>query len=275
MSQLITSIEPKSGLEIFNFQELYRYRDLFWLLVKRDISLRYKQSFLGVVWAVLQPLLPALMFTLIFGVFAKMPSDGASYLLFVFCSTSLWSLFSQSLSRAGNSLVGNANLVTKIYFPRIIIPLSSVGAVVFDFLIACVVLAILMAVHHVTPTIRVLLFPVFVLQAFVTAVGISLWLSALNVKYRDFSYALPFVIQVWMYVTPVVYSASIVPAKWRLLFSMNPAVGFIEGARWSLIATTSSFNIPMELVSVGIGIVIFITGLWYFRRMEDQFADVI
>ncbi len=270
----VTVIEPKSEWNIFNFGEVFRYRDLLFLLAKRDISLRYKQSAIGVLWAVLQPLLPALMFTIIFGMFAKLPSDGTSYLLFVFCGTTIWSLFSQSLTRAGNSLVGNANLVTKIYFPRIIIPLSSVGSVIFDFLISCVVLAILMAIHNVVPTVRMFLFPIFVLQTFVTAFGISLWLSALNVKYRDFTYALPFVIQVWMYVTPVVYASSIVPDKYRLLFSINPAVGFIEGARWSLISS-SSFNLPMELVSAGIGIILFISGLWYFRRMENQFADVI
>ena len=274
MNSTTVVIEPKSRWDLLNFRELFQYRDLFWLLAFRDISLRYKQTAIGVVWAVLQPLLPAIIFAVLFGLFAKLPSDGAPYLIFVFCGMLIWNFFSQAITRAGNSLVGNANLVTKIYFPRIIIPLSSVGSVIFDLLISCGLLAVLMMIYHIVPTWRILLFPVFVMEAFLVAVGLSLWLSALNVKYRDFMYAMPFIIQLWLYATPIVYSSTIVPEKYRGLFALNPAVGFVEGIRYAVLGK-SALTVEMTLVSLAVGIVLFVSGLWYFRRTEEFFADVI
>ena len=272
--KVVTIIEQVTRWRLFDFKELWRYRDLFWLLALRDVSLRYKQTAIGVVWAILQPLLPAIIFAVLFGLFAKLPSDGAPYVVFVFCGMAVWNFFSQSLTRAGNSLVGNASLVTKIYFPRIIIPLASVGSVLFDLLISFAILIVMMFFYHIVPTWRLFLFPVFVFESFAVSIGLSLWLSALNVKYRDFMYAMPFVIQLWLYATPIVYSSSIVPQKFRGLFALNPAVGFVEGVRWSILGS-SSLTTEMTVISLVSGIVLFLSGLWYFRRTEEYFADVI
>lgn len=269
-----TIIEPVSRWRLFDIKEFWRFRDLFWLLALRDISLRYKQTAIGIIWAVLQPLVPAIIFAILFGFFAKLPSDGSPYLVFVFCGMTVWNFFSQSLTRAGNSLVGNSNLVTKIYFPRIIIPLASVGSVIFDLLISCLVLLIMLLFYHIVPSWRILLFPVFILEAFLVSAGISLLLSSLNVKYRDFMYAMPFIIQLWLYATPIVYSSAIIPIKYRAIYALNPAVGFIEGVRWSILGK-SSLTMEMIIVSVVSGIILLISGLWYFRKTEDYFADVI
>src|SRR5271157_153018 len=220
-----TIIRPASKIGFFDVKEIWRYRELFYTLAVRDIQLRYKQTAFGVVWAILQPLLPAVIFAVIFGPFAQLPSNGSPYLLFVFTGTMIWNLFSQSITRAGNSLVGNASLISKVYFPRIVVPLSSIGAVIFDFLVTAVLLVAFMVLYKTPPTINLLFLPLFILLALVTAVGISLWLSALNVKYRDFMYAMPFLVQVWLYATPVVYASSLVPQKFQWIYSVNPAVG--------------------------------------------------
>lgn len=267
-------IEPQSRWKLLDFKEIWKYRDLLWLLAKRDISLRYKQTAIGSVWAILQPLLPAIIFAVIFGKFARLPSDGSPYMVFVFCGMVIWTFFSQAITRAGNSLIGNSQLITKIYFPRIIVPLSSVGSVIFDLLVSCIVLAVMLALHKIVPTWRVTVFPLFLLEAFFTSVGISLWLSALNVKYRDFMYAMPFIIQLWLYATPIVYSSAIIPEKYRWLYALNPAVGFVEGVRWSLLGK-AELTIAMTVSSLVACLVFFLTGLWYFKRMEDYFADVI
>ena len=274
MNMPVMVIEPKSRFKLIDFTELWSYRSLFWQFAKRDVSLRYKQAVMGIAWAVLQPLLPAIIFAIVFGIFMKAPSDGQPYLLFVFTGMVIWNFFSQVLLRAGNSLTANANLITKVYFPRIVIPLASTGAVLFDLLISCVLLGALMLIYNVYPSWRLIFLPVVILLAFVSSAGISLWFSALNVKYRDFMYALPFIVQVWLYATPIVYSSSVVPQQWQILFSLNPAVGLVEGARWAVLGgsglTTCAFA-----VSVSTSIFFFVSGLWYFQRMERSFADVI
>ncbi len=269
-----TIIRPSSKIGFFDVREIWRYRELLYMLAVRDIQLRYKQTAFGVVWAVLQPLLPAIIFAVIFGMFAKLPSNGSPYLLFVFTGTMIWNLFSQSISRAGNSLVGNAALISKVYFPRMVVPLSSIGAVIFDFLITAVLLVAFMVLYKTPPTMNLVFFPLFILLALVTAVGISLWLSALNVKYRDFMYAMPFLVQVWLYATPVVYASSLVPQKFRWIYSINPAVGFVEGFRWSVLGK-GTLTPAMLIISSSIAIVALVSGLIYFKSTERNFADVI
>lgn len=274
MNKSVMVIEPISRYKLIDFNELWNYRNLFWQFAKRDVSLRYKQAVMGIAWAVLQPLLPAIIFAIVFGMFMKAPSDGQPYLLFVFTGMVIWNFFSQVLLRAGSSLTANANLITKVYFPRLIIPLASTGAVLFDLLISCVLLAVLMLIYNVYPTWRLMFLPVVILLAFVSSAGISFWVSALNVKYRDFMYALPFIVQVWLYATPVVYSSSVVPQKWQILFSLNPAVGLVEGARWAVLGG-SGLTLLAFAVSVTMSIFFFVSGLWYFQRMERSFADII
>ena len=267
-------IKPTKGWAALNLRELWRYRDLLSILIERDIKLRYKQTALGIVWVVLQPLIAALIFAAIFGRLAKLPSDGAPYLLFVFCGLTAWNYFSQALQRAGNSLVSNAQLVSKIYFPRLLIPLAHTLAVLVDFVVMLLVLFVMMAIYHVAPSIRILALPVFLLLATLTATGVALWFSALGVKYRDFMYALPFLVQVWMYASPVVYPMSLIPARWQLWFALNPATGFIEGFRWSVLGT-GAFDQRLLLITIAVSIVSFLSGTFFFRRVERSFADVI
>ena len=208
------------------------------------------------------------------GRLAKLPSDGAPYLLFVFCGLTAWNYFSQALQRAGNSLVSNAQLVSKIYFPRLLIPLAHTLAVLVDFVVMLLVLFVMMAIYHVAPSIRILALPVFLLLATLTATGVALWFSALGVKYRDFMYALPFLVQVWMYASPVVYPMSLIPARWQLWFALNPATGFIEGFRWSVLGT-GAFDQRLLLITIAVSILSFLSGTFFFRRVERSFADVI
>jgi lipopolysaccharide transport system permease protein len=271
----VTVIKPTRGWASLNLGDLWRYRDLLVILAGRDVKLRYKQTILGVAWVILQPLVTALIFTVVFGNFAKLPSDGVPYMLFTFAGLLPWNLFSQSLQRAGNSLVGSSQMISKVYFPRMAIPLASTGSVLIDFLVSLVVFVVLMVVFQVTPTWRILTLPFFLLLALVTAVGVSLWLSALSVYYRDFMFAMPFVIQAWMYASPVAYAASVVPEKWRLLYSLNPAIGFVEGFRWALLGGAGPLTVQMVLVSALGAIVAFVSGAFVFRRIERGFADVI
>ena len=267
-------IRPTKGWAALNLRELWSYRDLLVILIGRDIKLRYKQTALGIAWVVLQPLIAALIFAAIFGRLAKLPSDGMPYLLFVFCGLTAWNYFSQALQRAGNSLVSNAQLVSKIYFPRLLIPLAHTLAVLVDFVVMLLVLFVMMAIYHVAPSIRILALPVFLLLATLTATGVALWFSALGVKYRDFMYALPFLVQVWMYASPVVYPMSLIPARWQLWFALNPATGFIEGFRWSVLGT-GAFDQRLLLITIAVSIVSFLSGTFFFRRVERSFADVI
>jgi lipopolysaccharide transport system permease protein len=267
-------IKPTKGWAALNLRELWRYRDLLSILIERDIKLRYKQTALGIVWVILQPLIAALIFAAIFGRLAKLPSDGTPYFLFVFCGLTAWSYFSQALQRASNSLVSNAQLVSKVYFPRLLIPLAHTLAVLLDFVVMLVILFFLMGIYRVAPTAHLLALPFFLLLAILTATGIALWFSALSVKYRDFMYALPFLIQVWMYASPVVYPASMVPEKWQIWFALNPAVGFIEGFRWSVLGR-SALDQPMLIITTLVSLLSFLSGAFFFRRVERQFADVI
>lgn len=267
-------IEPaRRGLGL-NFAEIWAYRDLLFILAGRDVKLRYKQTFLGVTWVILQPLVTALIFTVVFGNFAKLPSDNLPYILFVFAGLLPWNLFSASLSRAGGSLVGSANLISKVYFPRILVPLASTGAVLIDFVVASIVLGFLMVIYQIPPTIRILAVPFFLLLTLLTAMGVSLLISAWSVYYRDFLFALPFLIQAWTYASPVAYAMSIVPEQWRWVFSLNPAVAFIEGFRWALLGS-NGLTWSMVAVSTFSSLLFFILGLLVFRRIERGFADVI
>ncbi|MBA3341078.1 MAG: ABC transporter permease [Gemmatimonadaceae bacterium] len=267
-------IQPTSGWAALNLRELWTYRDLLLILAGRDVKLRYKQTGLGVTWVILQPLVAALIFTIMFGRFAKLPSDGHPYIVFVFSGVVVWNYFAAVLQRAGNSLITDARLITKVYFPRLAIPLASVFSALVDLAVALGVLGVLMLVYGIMPTWRILLLPFFIGLTAVTATGVSLWLSALNVRYRDFAHAMPFMLQVWMFASPVAYATSIVPERWRLLYSLNPAVTFIEGMRWSVLGTSSIEPAMVVLTSI-VALVVFIGGAFFFRRVEQGFADSV
>ena len=255
-------------------RELWLYRDLLALLIQRDVSIRYKQSVVGIAWAFLQPLILMTIFTIVFGRFAKLPSDGVPYPLFVVCGLLPWQYFSRSLAGSSGSLVGSTQLVTKVYFPRLIMPLSKTAAGLVDLAIAFVLVAILLAWYRIMPGWEILLLPVFILLALFAALAMGLWLTALNVRYRDVGLIVPFVIQIWMYCSPIAYSISLVPEKWRWLYSLNPMVGVAGGFRWALLG-----NAPPEinslLISTGIVLLLLGGGLAYFRRAERNFADII
>jgi len=267
-------VQPTHGLAALNLRELWAYRDLLLILATRDVKLRYKQTALGVIWVILQPLVAALIFAIIFGGFAKLPSDGSPYLLFVFCGMLPWNLFAGALQRAGNSLIGNSNLISKVYFPRVIIPIASTAAVLIDFVVSLALLLIFMLIYQVAPTWRLITLPFFLLLTLLAAIGVSLWLSGLNVYYRDFMYALPFVIQVWLYASPVAYATTLVPAQWRVLYGLNPAVAFIEGFRWAVLGQ-SALTGEMVGSATLVSLVFFVSGLYVFRRIERGFADVL
>ena len=267
-------IQPTTGWSALNLRELWTYRDLLMILAGRDVRLRYKQTALGVTWVVLQPLVAALIFAVMFGRFARLPSDGHPYVVFVFSGVVIWNYFASVLQRAGNSLITDQRLITKVYFPRLTIPLASTFSAGIDLLVALGVLAVLMAIYGIAPTWQLVALPFFIVMTAVAATGVSLWLSALNVKYRDFVYALPFLIQVWMYASPVAYATTIVPEQLRVLYSLNPAVAFIEGARWSILGN-SSITAAMVAVSSLFSLAVFIGGAFFFRRVERGFADVV
>jgi len=267
-------IEPTRGWLALNFRELWTYRDLLLILAGRDIKLRYKQTGLGVTWVVLQPVVAALIFAVMFGRFAKLPSDGKPYLVFVFSGVVVWNYFAAVLQRAGNSLITDQRLITKVYFPRLAIPLASTFSAMVDLAVSLGVLAVFMVVYGIAPTWRLVALPLFILLTAVAATGASLWLSALNVKYRDFVYALPFMLQVWMFASPVAYATTIVPERLRVYYSLNPAVAFIEGTRWAVLGS-SSITPAMVAVSVVLSVGVFIGGAFFFRRVERGFADVV
>ena len=267
-------IQPTRGWSALDLGELWKYRDLLMILAARDVKLRYKQTALGVTWVVMQPLVAALIFTVMFGRFAKLPSDGHPYILFVFAPVAIWNYFAAVLQRAGNSLITDARLITKVYFPRLAIPLASTFSALIDLAVSLSVLAVLMAIYGASPTWRILTVPLWIGLAALTATGVSLWLSALNVRYRDFVHAMPFLLQVWMLASPVAYGTSIVPEQWRLLYGLNPAVAFIEGMRWAVLGT-SSVTSGMVVIASAFAIVVFIGGAFFFRRVERGFADTV
>ena len=270
----ITIIEPKKGWIPVDLKEIWNYRELLYFLTKRDIKVRYKQTVLGGLWAIIQPVFTMVVFTLFFGRLAKMPSDGIPYPIFVYAGLLPWTYFANALSTSGNSLVGSANLITKVYFPRLIIPASASMAGLLDFFIAMLVMGAMMIYYQFVPSIGILLFPFLVGLTFLCAVGVGLWLSALNVQYRDIRYVIPFLVQLWMFVSPVIYPVSMVPQKYQWLLALNPMGGVIEAYRASLLG-----HMPINWSLLGLStvviIILFLSGLYYFRRMEKTFADVI
>jgi len=270
----ITVIEPKTGWVPVDFREIWNYRELLYFLTKRDIKVRYKQTVLGGLWAVIQPAFTMIVFTLFFGRLAQMPSDGLPYPIFVYAGLLPWTYFANAVSASGNSLVGSANLITKVYFPRIVVPASAALAGLLDFFIALFVLAALMIYYQFVPGWGILLFPFLVGLTFLCAVGVGLWLSALNVQYRDIRYAIPFLIQVWMFVSPVIYPVSLVKGNYQWLLALNPMGGVIHAYRASLLGHQP---IDWQLLTLSALMIfaIFLGGLYYFRRMEKVFADVV
>ncbi|MEA5078559.1 MAG: ABC transporter permease [Anaerolineaceae bacterium] len=271
----VVVIQPVKGLVALNLKDIWKYRELVYFLTWRDLKVRYKQSVLGALWAILQPFLNMVVFTVFFGNFAKIPSDGLPYPIFSFTATVPWAFFAAALSISARSMLTSGNMISKIYFPRMIVPFSSVLANLVDFLVAFVILIAMMFFYHITPTLNILWLPLFLLLAMITALGVGLWLSALVVMYRDFNYILTFIPTFWMYISPVVYSSSMIPEKWRVLYSLNPMTGVIEGFRWALLGSQGVATPLMIGISATISIVLFVTGMFYFRRMEKVFADMI
>ena len=266
-------IEPSRGWLNLRLKEIWLYRELLFFLAWRDIKIRYQQTVLGFAWAILQPFLTMVVFSIFFGALAKIPSDGIPYPIFNYAGLLPWHFFENAISVSTNSLVTNSNMVTKVYFPRLFIAISSVLSGLVDFGISFLVLIAMMIFYQVQPTIGVLYLPLFLLLAFITAMGVSLWMSALNVKYRDIRYIVPFLARFWFFATPIAYSSTMLEEPWRTLYGLNPMVGVVEGFRWALLGT----NPPQSMIflSVAISVVIFITGLLYFNRTEKTFADVI
>jgi lipopolysaccharide transport system permease protein len=257
-----------------NLSELWEYRELFLFLTWREVSVRYKQTVLGVAWAIIQPVMSMVVFTVFFGGLAKMPSDGVPYPIFTFAALVPWMLFSNGLTQSANSLVGNANLIRKVYFPRLVAPVATVLSGLVDFILAFIVLLGMMVYYGLFPTINIAWLPVLVLLALITSLGIGLWFSALNVEYRDVRHAVPFLTQLWLFATPIAYPSSLLLEPWRTLYGINPMVGVVEGFRWALLGTDTAGG-PMIAVSTVIAVVIFVGGAFYFRRMEKTFADVV
>ena len=270
----VTIIRPSSGWAALDLRDLWAYRELILFLTWRDLKVRYKQTLLGASWAVLQPFLTMVVFSIFFGGLAEVPSDGVPYPIFSYTALIPWTLFSKALQDASRSLVASSHMITKVYFPRMILPLSSVLAGLVDFLIAFVVLLGLMVYFSIFPTGNIWMLPLFLLLTLVTAVGVSLWLSALNVLFRDIGYVLPFLAQFWMFITPIAYPSSMVPERWQALYAVNPMTGVIEGFRWALLGTGQPPGI-MTVVSSLVALVLLISGMFYFKRMERIFADMV
>jgi lipopolysaccharide transport system permease protein len=271
----LTIIEPKKGWVPIDFKEIWNYRELLYFLTKRDIKVRYKQTVLGGLWAIIQPAFTMIVFTLFFGRLAKVPSEGMPYPIFVYAALLPWTYFANAVSNSGNSLVGSANLITKIYFPRLIVPASASLAGLLDFFIAMFVLGVLMIHYHFVPSILgIFLFPFLVGLTFLCALGVGLWLSAMNVQYRDIRYVIPFLVQIWMFVSPVIYPVSIVNEKYQWLLALNPMAGLIKAYRASILGN-QPVDWPLLGISAFIILLVLMSGLFYFRRMEKVFADVV
>lgn len=266
-------IRPPRKWVPIDFQEIWAYRELLYFFTWRDVKIRYKQTGLGFAWAVIQPLFTMIIFSLIFGAFAKIPSDGIPYPLFSYAALLPWTLFAEGMTRSTNSMVANAPIMTKVYFPRLLMPISGIMSPLVDFCIAFSILIAMMIYYGFVPTVNVIFLPAFLLLAIATSLGVGLWLSALNVQYRDFQYTVPFLIQIWMYASPVVYPASMLPESLRVWYGLNPMAGVIEGFRWALLGTTPPS--AMILVSVGVVVVMLVSGLFYFKKMEQYFADLV
>ena len=257
------------------WKDLWRFRELFYFIAWRDILVRYKQTVIGVAWSVIRPFLTMIVFTLVFGKLAKLPSEGVPYPIMVFAALLPWQFFANSLADASNSLIGNASMLTKVYFPRLVVPASSVIVALVDFFISFVILGLLMAWYGFVPGWRMFSLPLFLALAVGTSFGVSLWLSALNVRYRDFQHVIPFMVQFGLYISPVGFTSSIVPEKWRLLYSLNPMVGVIDGFRWAVLGGDTQIYWPGFLLSAALTAIIFVSGFRYFRKTERVLADVI
>lgn len=267
-------IRPSTGWISLKLNEVWEYRELLYFLIWRDLKVRYKQTALGAAWAVIQPFFSMIIFSLFFGRLARMPSDGIPYPIFAYCGLVPWTFFARGLTQSSNSLVDSANLIRKVYFPRLAIPIADVLSGLVDFAIAFLVLIGLMLYYGVVPSARMVWMPAFLLLALVSALAVGLWLSVLNVEYRDVKYTVPFLTQFWMFATPIVYPSSLLKGKWRTLFALNPMVGVVEGFRWSLLGAKNSPG-PMIIASAAAAVVLLIGGAFYFRRMEKTFADVV
>ncbi|MFC1831318.1 ABC transporter permease [Thermodesulfobacteriota bacterium] len=257
------------------WRDLWRYRELFYFLAWRDILVRYKQTLIGIAWALIRPLLTMIVFTIVFGKLAKLPSGGAPYPIMVFAAMLPWQFFATSFAEAGNSLIANANMISKVYFPRLVMPTSAVIVSFVDFIISFVIMLGLMLCYGFMPEIRIFTLPLFICFAFTASLAVGLWIAALNVRYRDFRYIIPFIVQFGLYISPVGFTSSIVPDKWRLLYSLNPMVGVIDGFRWAILGGDYQIYWPGFILSLLLVFIIFATGIVYFRKTEKTFADVI
>ncbi|MFZ5917481.1 MAG: ABC transporter permease [Chloroflexota bacterium] len=267
-------IEPSKGWVSLKLRELWEYRELLYFLVWRDVKVRYKQTVLGAAWAIIQPFFTMVIFSVFFGRLAKIPSDGLPYPVFSYAALVPWTFFSQGLNQASNSLVQHANLIKKVYFPRLAMPIARLLAGGVDFVLAFIVLLGMMLAYGIVPTINILWLPLFLLLALVTSLGTALWLSAMNVQFRDIAYTVPFITQFWMYATPIVYPSSMLPEPWRTLYGINPMAGVVEGFRWALLGTDTAPG-PIIIVSSLTALALLVSGAFYFRRMEKTFADVV
>jgi lipopolysaccharide transport system permease protein len=274
LKQTVARIQPCRGWTSLRIRELWNYNELLYFLTWRDIKVRYKQTGLGAAWAIIQPLFTMLIFSLFFGKLAKVPSDGIPYPIFSFAALVPWTFFANGLSQSSNSLVGSANLIKKVYFPRLVVPISSVLSGTVDFVIAFVVLVVMMLFYGILPTSNIIYLPSLLLLGFITALGVGLWLSAMNVQFRDVRYAVSFLVQAWMFATPIAYPSSLLPEPWRTVYGLNPMVGVVEGFRWALLGNQTAPG-PMIAVSSLAAVAILISGAYYFRRMEKTFADVV
>jgi lipopolysaccharide transport system permease protein len=270
----VIRIEPSKGWVALQLKELWAYRELLYFLIWRDVKVRYKQTAIGAAWAIIQPVFTMIVFSLFFGRLGKIPSDGVPYPIFCYTALVPWTFFSHGLSQASNSLVGSANLIKKVYFPRLSIPIASVTSGLIDFALAFIVLLGMMLYYGILPTVNVIWLPLLLLLTLVTSLGVSLWLSALNVHFRDVRHIIPFLTQFWLFATPIAYPSSLLSEPWRTLYSINPMVGVVEGFRWALLGTETAPG-PMMIVSSLAALVLLVTGTFYFRRLEKTFADVV
>jgi lipopolysaccharide transport system permease protein len=270
----VIHIAPSRGWLPVNCHELWEYRELLYFLIWRDVKVRYKQTLLGVAWAILQPLFTMVLFSLFFGRLAKVPSDGAPYPIFSYTALVIWTFFANGLTQSSNSLITNANLIKKVYFPRLAVPVAAVLAGLVDFVPAFFILLGMMAYYGLYPTDQMIWLPAFLLLALVTALGVGMWLSALNVRFRDIRYTIPFIVQCWLFTTPIAYPSSLVPEPWKTWYGVNPMAGVVEGFRWALLGTGAAPG-PMIVVSSLAALAVLVSGLFYFRRAEKTFADIV
>ncbi|MEA3351514.1 MAG: ABC transporter permease [Chloroflexota bacterium] len=269
-------LRPSHGWSALNLGDLWHYRELIFFLTWRDLKVRYKQTVLGVAWAVIRPVVTMVIYALIFGGLANLDSEGVPYPIFTYVALLPWQLFSKAMNDAGRSMVSNRNMVTKIYFPRLVIPISTILSGLMDFMVAFVILIGMMMYYHIPATSSLLYLPLFLLLTLITALGVGLWFSAMNVYYRDVGYVLPFLTEVWKYITPVAYSAQYITGKWKIVYALNPMAGVVQGFRWALLGIElDSSALTTMLISALVAVIVLISGLFYFRRMERSFADMV